>query len=120
MSQRTDSAGRPEPDAALAHSRRWVPLVAIPVVIALCGAIPRWVIATFGLDGHWTPFFYQYLLGGLVFAIGLWIIRASGACDFRRPGERKWFWLLIFGYGWYAALHAALFYLADAVPFRGA
>lgn len=101
-------------------SRPWAALVAVPAVILLCWAIPRGVVAVLGLDGHWTPFFYQYLLGGLVFVIGLWIIRASGACSFHRTNDRKYFGVLIFGYLAYAAMHAIGFWLAEAVPFLGA
>jgi hypothetical protein len=93
--------------------------IAIPVVIALCWAIPRLVVHTVGIDGPWAPYLYQYLLGGLVFGIGLWVIRASGACDFRRPGDRTWFWVLVFGYAWYAALHGVVTWLAVSVPFLG-
>ena len=94
-------------------------LIAIPIVLLLCWGIPRLVVRLLGIEGLWTPFFYQYLLGGLVFGIGLWLIRASGACDFHRPGDRKWFWVLIFGYAWYAAMHGILVWLTGAVPFLG-
>lgn len=95
-------------------------LVAVPLVIALCWGIPRLVVAWVGIDGQWAPYLYQYLLGGLVFAIGLWVIRASGACNFDRPRDRTWFRVLIFGYVWYAAMHGILVWLTGAVPFRGA
>jgi hypothetical protein len=94
-------------------------LFAVPVVLLLCWAIPRAVVRTLGVDGHWAPFFYQYLLGGLVFLIGLWVIRASGACDFRRTGDKLWFWVLIYGYFSYAAMHGIVTWLAVAVPFKG-
>lgn len=96
-----------------------VAAIAVPLVVFLCWGIPRGIVRIFGIDGHWSPFLYQYLLGGLIFVIGLWIIRVSGACDFDRPGDRKWFWLLIFGYAWYAGMHGILFFLAKAVPFLG-
>lgn len=98
---------------------RAFPIVATIVVVFLCWAIPRMLVRTLGIDGQWTPFLYQYLLGGLVFGIGLLVIRMSGACDYTRPGDRKWFWVLVFGYGWYAAMHAILVYLSESVPFRG-
>ena len=94
-------------------------MIAVPLVIFLMWGIPRLVVSLVGIDGHWAPFLYQYLLGGLVFVIGLWIIRRSGACDFDRPGERRWFYLLIFGYAWYAAMHGIVTWLAVAVPYRG-
>lgn len=94
--------------------------LAVPVVFLAMWGIPRLLVAWLGIDGHWTPFFYQYAMGGLVFLIGLWVIRASGACDTSRPGDRFWFRVLIFGYLWYAAMHGLLTWLAQAVPFRGA
>ncbi len=100
-------------------SRSITALVAIPIVIALCWVVPRLIVGWIGLDGHWAPYLYQYLLGGLIFVIGLWVIRRSGACDFDRPGDRRWFGYLVFGYFSYAALHGVVFWLAEAVPFKG-
>ena len=101
-------------------SRPWTAIIAVPIVVFLCWAIPRVVVALLGSGGHWTPYFYQYLLGGLVFGIGLWVIRTSGACSFHRRNDRMYFGVLIFGYMAYAALHAAGFWLAQAAPFLGA
>ena len=94
-------------------------LIAIPAVVVLCWAIPRAVVGAMGIDGHWAPYLYQYLLGGLVFGIGLAVIKRSGACDFDRPGDRRWFAVLIVGYVAYAAIHGVVTWLAVAVPFRG-
>ncbi len=94
-------------------------LIAIPVVIALTGLIPRAVVAMVGIDGNWAAFLYQYLLGFLVFGIGLLVIRISGACDFSRSGDRTWYNVLIFGYLAYATLHGVLTWLTVAVPFKG-
>lgn len=94
-------------------------ILAVPFVVLLCGLLPRAIVGVLGLDNPWTAYLYQYVLGGLVFVIGLIVIRVSGACDFERPGDRTWFYVLIFGYAWYAALHAVLVALSTAVPFRG-
>jgi len=105
-------------DAAI---RRPSPAVlAVPGVFLAIWGVPRLLAAWLGTDGHWTPFLYQYAMGGLVFLIGLWVIRASGACDMNRPGDRTWFRILIFGYFWYAFMHGLFTWLAQAVPFRGA
>lgn len=93
--------------------------LAVPVVLLLVWGIPRLLVSWLGIDGHWTPFLYQYAMGGIVFAIGLWVIRASGACDFQRPGDRTWFNVLVFGYLWYAGIHALFTWLAVSVPFKG-
>jgi hypothetical protein len=76
-------------------------------------------VALFGVDGHWTPFFYQYLLGGLVFGIGMLVIRISGACNMERASDRAWFRALLFGYVAYAAMHGVITWLAISVPFKG-
>lgn len=99
---------------------RWLPALAVPVVLFLFWALPRLAVRLAGEDSVWTPFLYQYLLGGVVFGIGLWVIRASGACDFRRPGDRFWFGVLLFGYFVYATIHGLTTWLAVAVPFKGA
>ncbi len=93
---------------------------AIPGVLLAIWAVPRLLVMALGIDGHWTPYLYQYAMGGLVFGVGLWVIRASKACDFSRSGDRGWFLVLVFGYLWYAGLHALFTWLAVAVPFRGA
>ena len=93
---------------------------AVPVVVLLCGVLPRAIVAWLGTASPWTAYLYQYAMGGLVFAIGLIVIRVSGACNFERPGDRNWFRILVFGYIWYAAIHGVLVALSTAVPFRGA
>jgi hypothetical protein len=101
-------------------SRFPIAAIAVPAVVFLCWALPRLIVSIFGIDGHWTPFVYQYALGGLVFGIGLWVIRASGACDWSNPRDRFWFRVLIFGYLAYATMHGVVTWLAVAVPFKGA
>lgn len=97
----------------------WPAAVTVPAVAFLCWALPRLAVWIGGIDGPWAPFLYQYLLGGLVFATGLAVIRVSGACDFRRPGDRTWFVALILGYVVYAAMHGTVTWLAYAAPFKG-
>ena len=93
--------------------------IAVPLVLVLCWALPRLVVRMTGIDGHWTPFLYQYVMGGLVFGIGLLVITRSGACDFSRPGDKNWFWVLVFGYAWYAAMHGLATWLAVAASCGG-
>jgi hypothetical protein len=95
-----------------------LPALLVPLAIAAVWGIPRLVVAVLGDASPWTAFFYQYLMGGMVFAIGLLIIRRSGACDFDRPGDRYWYGVLIFGYVWYASMHALIILLAISVPQR--
>ena len=97
----------------------WRSITSIVVVIGLCWWLPRLAVRLGGGEGHWAPFLYQYLLGGLVFVIGLLVIRVSRACDFRRPDEATWFYALIGGYVTYALMLGIVTWLAHAVPFRG-
>ena len=97
----------------------WLPLLFVGLLAIALGVIPRLVVLLVGESSPWTPFLYQYSFGGLVFATGLWVIRKSGACDFDRPGDRYWFNAMIFGYFWYAGMHALLIVLSLAIPFKG-
>jgi hypothetical protein len=54
---------------------------------------------------YWITYLYQYGVGGLVFALGLFLIVRSGSCDLTRRNERIWFIFLLVGYLWYAGLH---------------
>jgi len=57
----------------------------------------------------WLPYIYQYGLGGVIFLVGLYLtIHAGSFSPGRDPRHRKWLGVLIFGYIWYAVLHAAL------------
>ncbi len=94
-------------------------ILAVPFVVVLCALVPRLIVGTLGVANPWTAYLYQYAMGGLVFVIGLIVIRTSGACDFDRPGDRTWYRVLVFGYFWYAALHGILVALSTATPFRG-
>ena len=97
-----------------------LPLLLAPLAILCAWGIPRAVVGVVGDVNPWAAFLYQYLLGGMVFCIGLLIIRRSGACDFDRPGDRFWFNVLIFGYLWYAGIHAVLILLATSIPQKAA
>lgn len=90
------------------------------LVIFLLWFLPRLAVRLGGPQGPWTPYLYQYLLGGLVFTIGLVVILASGACNLRRPGDLGWFLALVGGFLAYAAMHALVTWVAYRVPFKGA
>ena len=52
-------------------------------------------------------FLYQYLVGGLVFLIGLLLVLRSGALDTARGGSaRRYLWILVIGFFVFAAVHA--------------
>ncbi|MEE8437772.1 MAG: hypothetical protein V3S22_05480 [Candidatus Neomarinimicrobiota bacterium] len=56
----------------------------------------------------WWPFLYLYGLGGLLFLAGIIITIKSGSFNLKRPSHQKWFWVLVFGYVWYFAMHGTM------------
>lgn len=60
-----------------------------------------------GFDRTWLPYLYLYGVGGLFFLTGLVLVLRSESFDRRRPGDRRWLGLLVFGFLWYAGMHGA-------------
>lgn len=56
----------------------------------------------------WLPFIYLYGVGGILFLIGLIVIRKSGAINLKLKRHRYWYRVLIFGYLYFVAMHAFL------------
>lgn len=63
-------------------------------------------------DHTWLPFMYLYGVGGFFFLIGMIIITKSKALDMKLKKHRYWFKVLIFGFFYFAALHAFFTILA--------
>ena len=55
----------------------------------------------------WMPYIYLYGVGGLCFFSGLALAYKSGAFNPKRAEHRRWIGVLLFGFFWYAGLHAA-------------
>ncbi|HBR86903.1 MAG TPA: hypothetical protein DEA65_03580 [Candidatus Marinimicrobia bacterium] len=60
----------------------------------------------------WLPFLYLYGVGGIFFALGLFIIRRSGSLNLTKPRHSKWLKVLYFGFVWYLMIHGVFTYLA--------
>lgn len=60
----------------------------------------------------WLPYIYLYGVGGIFFVLGMYIIKKSGAVDFKKKRHRLWWKVLIYGYFYFMALHAALILIA--------
>ncbi|MAP70360.1 MAG: hypothetical protein CMG22_03970 [Candidatus Marinimicrobia bacterium] len=60
----------------------------------------------------WLPFIYLYGVGGIAFIIGMLIIIRSNALRLTFKRHLKWVWVLIYGFLFYAAIHAVLIYVA--------
>jgi hypothetical protein len=102
----------------LPRNRKLIPVVAA-VILYTVYAYPRYLIGSLGLDNPWTPYGYLYGFGLLFFLLGLWLIRAAGACRPGRGHDRFWFGVLIGGFVFFASLHAVWILAALHLPYRG-
>ena len=94
-----------------------------PLLIGFCALIffyawPRMLTGWIGIDNPWTPYGYRYGNGLIVFGIGLWTILRSGACRPGRGHDRFWLGVLLAGFVFFAALHAAWILGALHIPVK--
>ena len=60
----------------------------------------------------WLPFLYLYGVGGIAFIIGMLIIIKSRALRLTYALHSKWVRVLIFGFIFYASIHALFIFIA--------
>ena len=60
----------------------------------------------------WLPFIYLYGIGGIAFLIGMLIIIKSHALRLNYSIHSKWVWTLIYGFLFYASIHALFIFIA--------
>ena len=60
----------------------------------------------------WLPFIYLYGVGGIAFVLGMLLILRTKALDVSFERHKKWLWVLIYGFLFYAGLHATFILLA--------
>ena len=60
----------------------------------------------------WLPFIYLYGVGGIAFVVGMLLILRTKALDVSFERHKKWLWVLIYGFLFYAGLHATFILLA--------
>jgi len=53
----------------------------------------------------WLPFIYLYVVGGIFFFFGIYIIKRSGAIDLTKKRHRYWYRVMIFGYFYFVLMH---------------
>ncbi|MBP7276133.1 MAG: hypothetical protein KBA51_08025 [Kiritimatiellae bacterium] len=92
------------------------PLVIGIFSVAFFYGWPRMLVAWIGPDNPWTPYGYLYGNGFIVFGIGLWTILRSGACRPGRGRDRYWLGVLLAGFVFFAALHAAWILASLYIP----
>ena len=60
----------------------------------------------------WLPFIYLYGIGGIAFVLGMLLILRTKALEVSFERHKKWLWVLIYGFLFYAGLHATFILLA--------
>lgn len=70
----------------------------------------------YAIPEHWLTYLYQFGIGGIFFAAGLFAILKTRACDLRIPADRTWFAALIIGYLALAGAFALWIYVATHTP----
>ncbi len=60
----------------------------------------------------WLPFIYLYSVGGIAFSIGVYLIIKSKSLNTYNSKHKKWLYILIFGFLYYAGIHGSLIVLA--------
>ena len=60
----------------------------------------------------WLPFIYLYGVGGIAFLIGTIIITKTNALSLSSQSHKNWFIILLFGFIYYAGIHATFILIA--------
>jgi len=60
----------------------------------------------------WLPFIYLYGVGGIAFVIGTILIIKTNALNLSLQNHKNWFIILLFGFIYYAGIHAIFILIA--------
>ena len=60
----------------------------------------------------WLPFIYLYGVGGIAFMIGTILIIKTNALNLSSQSHKNWFIILLFGFIYYAGIHATFILIA--------
>ena len=60
----------------------------------------------------WLPFIYLYGVGGIAFMIGTILIIKTNALNLSSQSHKNWLVILLFGFIYYAGIHAAFILIA--------
>ena len=61
----------------------------------------------------WLPLGYLYGVGGFAFLVGIYLILKTNALDVSLSEHKKWLVILIFGFIYYASIHATFILVAQ-------
>ena len=56
----------------------------------------------------WLPFIYLYVVGGIFFFTGIFLIKKSGAIDLSIKRHKFWYKVMLFGFFYFALMHFIL------------
>ncbi|MCG6959429.1 hypothetical protein LJE82_05995 [bacterium BMS3Abin03] len=56
----------------------------------------------------WFPFIYLYVVGGIFFFSGIYLIKKSGAIDLTKKRHKKWYRIMLFGFFYFVFIHFIL------------
>jgi len=56
----------------------------------------------------WLPFIYLYVVGGIFFYSGIFLIKKTGAIDLTIKRHKFWYKVMIFGFFYFVLLHFIL------------
>jgi zinc transporter ZupT len=76
--------------------------------------LPRTFLGFWNMNffNTWLPFIYLYVGGGIFFVAGMILIRKAKSIDMRLKQDQFWWKALIFGYFYFALIHAFLIFAA--------
>ena len=60
----------------------------------------------------WLPFIYLYGVAGIAFLIGTILIIKTNALNLSSQSHKNWFIILLFGFIYYAGIHATFILIA--------
>jgi hypothetical protein len=56
----------------------------------------------------WFPFIYLYVVGGIFFFSGIYLIKKAGAIDLTKKRHKKWYRIMLVGFFYFVLLHFIL------------
>jgi hypothetical protein len=61
----------------------------------------------------WAPYLYLYIVGGIAFSIGMYLIIKTRSLNLEKNHHKKWLVVLIVGFIYYASIHGFFILVAQ-------